>query len=173
MNKARLLLTVGVLSLGFLAANAAYAKGATSEDFVKKASIAGKFEIDSSKLALDKSNRQDVRTFAQRMIDDHTKASDELKETISTANINLMPATALDSKHQKMMDKLSNADADKFDKEYIKIQEDAHKEAVKLFDKYSKKGDNEDLRSFAADTLPIMQSHLEHIKKLKSEYKNP
>ena len=63
------------------------------------------FEIQSSKLALTKSSSDSIKKFAQQMIDDHTKSSDQLKTTVASASVSAMPVPALDSKHQKILDK--------------------------------------------------------------------
>jgi len=139
----------------------------TTQDFVHKASIAGKFEVDSSKLALQKSSDSDLKAVAQMMIDDHTKANNELKETLEKNNIDAQPETELDRKHQKLMAKLQSASPETFDKKYISIQTDAHKEAIHLFTDYSKNGADAPLKDFAANTLPTLKKHLSHIAGLK------
>src|SRR5690349_10548755 len=70
------------------------------DDFVTKASVANEFEIESSKLALEKSQNKKVRDFAQHMIDDHSKAGEELKSTVSDASLDTATVKeTLDDKH--------------------------------------------------------------------------
>jgi putative membrane protein len=141
----------------------------SAEKFVNKASEANLFEIQSSKLALNKSQNADIKQFAQNMIDDHTDAGNKLKAAVTSGNIDQSQvATSLNSSHQKIMNKLANASGDDFDKQYVSAQMDAHKDAVKLFTKYSKNGDNASLKDFAAQTLPVLQTHLTHIKTISS-----
>jgi putative membrane protein len=137
----------------------------TAQEFVTKASIAGKFEIETSKLALEKSKNAEVKGFAQQMINDHTKADEELKATIAEGKINVKPAKELDEKHQKKLDELKK-EADDFDKEYLKAQESAHEEAVSLFGDYAKDGDNASLKAFADKILPTLKAHKAHVEKL-------
>jgi putative membrane protein len=141
-------------------------------DFVKKAAVANQFEIDSSKLALEKSQDADIKTFAQKMVDDHTKAGEAFTAAVTEGKVDsaLVPAK-LDSKHQKELDKLSKADAKDFDKDYLKAQKDAHKDAVALFKSYSEKGDNEALKTFATNTLPTLEAHKTELEGLKKEEK--
>jgi putative membrane protein len=139
----------------------------TAQDFVTKASIAGRFEIESSKLALTKSSNPDVKAFAQQMIDDHTQASQDL--AVAAKPSGAQPADALDDKHQKKLDKLNDLSGKKFDKEYISCQTKAHKKAVSLFSDYAKSGDDASLKDFASKTLPTLQGHLDHVKKLKAK----
>jgi len=140
----------------------------STPDFIEKASIGGQFEIASSRIALKRSHNADVRQFAQRMIDDHTKATDQLKSTIA-ADPNLHTSTfSMDTKHEKMLDRLKQATDTDFDKQYVKEQVAAHKEAVSLFKDYANEGDNDALKGFARTTLPILEDHQRHIEQIKS-----
>ncbi len=152
-----------------LAVSPALAKTSTA-DFVKKAGIANKFEIDSSKLALQQSQDDNVKAFAQQMIDDHTKAGDAFNQALQSTKPPMAAPTDLDSSHQKDIDKLSKLQASDFDKKYIKLQVSAHKDAVKLFSDYAKKGDDASLKNFASTTLPTLQQHLDHINQLQKDY---
>jgi putative membrane protein len=163
MQMRHLLITATII--GTLAATPVLAK-VTAEDFVHKASIANEFEIETSKLALDKSSNDDVKEVAQHMIDDHEKTGKKLEETLKSSHTDLTPETQLDSKHQELYDSLKSASAEDFDNKYAKIQTDAHNEAIKLFSTYSKKGDNSALRGFAAKTLPALQKHLKRVTQL-------
>ena len=160
-------LTAGLAASLSLIAITAYAKGITAQDFVTKASIANKFEIDSSNLALEKSQNSDVKTLAQIMVDDHTKTGEKLKDVLASSDSDAKPADELDSKHQQLLDKLKSLSGPAFDKEYISVQTDAHKEAVSLFTDYSKSGKEKALKAFAGETLPTLKSHLKHVQATK------
>ncbi len=137
-----------------------------TKNFVKNARIGGAFEIASSKLALEKTQNAAIRSFAERMISDHTNASEKLEQIVSGESMKVdEPAGAdkLDKKHQAMLDKLRKADGAQFDRMYVQMQQDAHNEAVTLFGKYAKGGDNAPLKSFAQETLPTLQDHKKHI----------
>ena len=101
------------------------------------------------------------------MIDDHTKVANQLKTTLSAANIDssMVPA-ALDARHQKIEDKLNNASPENFDKDYIKAQAKAHVEAIALFKSYADKGDNAALKAFAQQTLPTLEKHKSEVDAL-------
>ena len=158
-------LAVAALSVAAFAAPAHAIGTPKAGEFVQKASIGGMFEVQESQLALQKSTNTDVKGFAQHMIDDHTAANNTLKSTAEQAGFGSSVATALDSKHQKMFDKLSKEDAGKdFDKQYVDDQKKAHKEAVSLFKKYGDKGDNAALKSFASTTEPTLQAHEDALK---------
>jgi putative membrane protein len=127
-------------------------------DFVKEAATSDVFEIQASKLA-DQRSQGDVKAFAEQMVTDHTKTTSDLKGLAPEANAPL-PAQMTDGQ-QKMLDKLSSLDGKDFDKQYMDDQVSAHKDAVSLFERYGKGGDNNKLKSWATETLPTLQHHLD------------
>lgn len=139
-----------------------FAVTATKADsFMMKAAQSDMLEIMSSQAALQKSSNEEVRRFAQMMIDDHTRTSEELKTLAASKNVAL--PTAVSSKQQSMIDKLNRASAGaEFDREYMKMQVKAHEDAVKLFQKQANDNDAEDAdaKTFAAKHLPALQGHL-------------
>jgi len=68
--------------------------------------------------------------------------------------------TAMDPAHQEKLDKLKGLQGGDFDKEYDSIQQSAHKDAVDLFSRYGRSGDNKDVKAFASKHLPHLQQHL-------------
>lgn len=161
--------TVVVVVAAFLTFNA-FAAG-SAKNFVRNASIGNQFEILSSQMALQKSGDDDVKQFAQRMIDDHSEAGKNLETAVSSVQGNVgEPQEQLDAKHQKMLDKLSTLDGAAFDKEYIGDQTKAHNEAVSLFRNYAKNGKDDALKNFATETLPTLEDHHRTIKDLKASY---
>lgn len=155
--------------IGVIVLSAASASAHTStKTFVHDASIANEFEIESSQLALDKSQNSDIKAFAQRMVDDHTKTGDKLKEALKSSGDKEQPAESLDDTHRQLLDKLKAASGADFDRQYIAIQTQAHKEAVHLFSDYAKSGKDAALKKFASDTLPTLKDHLKHVKELKA-----
>jgi putative membrane protein len=132
--------------------NSALGVAPKTEDFVLEASASDMFEIESSKLALQKGDDA-VKTFAQQMISDHGKTSAELKSLIGT------PVSTLTEDDKKSIDNLGKLEAADFNEEYIDEQVDAHEDAVDLFKRYSEEGDNPELKAWAGKTLPALQHH--------------
>jgi putative membrane protein len=157
------------LTLPLLATTSVSALAVTSEEFVNKATISDMFEVQSGKLAADKAKSEDVRDFGEQMVDDHTETTDDLMELIKDENIDVQPPTELDEKHQANLDKLKNLSGAKFDQTYIPMQVLAHEQAVNLFEDYSKSGDNDALKEWAADTVPTLKEHLEEARDLNTE----
>lgn len=148
--------------------NQALGVASNTQDFVNLAGQSDMLEIQSSKLALQKSDNAKTKAFAQHMIDDHTKTSTELKDLVSGGKVKVNPPPAsLDKSHQAKLDKLTKLQGKDFTKQYDDMQVSAHKDAVSLFERYGKDGDNPDLKSFAARTLPKLQEHLKMAQDLQ------
>lgn len=164
-----LFITSGVATV--IAFTAAVAYAISAEDFARKASIANLFEIEISKVALERATHPEVKVFAQQMIDDHTKTDENFKTALAKSESGAKAAIQLDEKHQKKLDKLQSAATETFDKEYIAIQTDAHKEVVDLFSDYAGDGDDAALKEFATNTLPTLQKHKQHVVQLEETIK--
>ena len=132
----------------------------STEDFVKEVAISDMFEIEASKLAQQKGNAAE-KTFASQMVTDHTKTSTELKGLVSGGKVKAELPAALDSSHQSKLDKLRAASGEDFSSDFNSMQVSAHKDAVSLFERYAKGGDNADLKAWADKTLPALKHHLE------------
>lgn len=130
-----------------------------TEDFVKEVSMSDIFEIESSKLALQKGNAA-TKAFAQQMIDAHEKTTAELKGLIDGGKVTAPAATGMSDAQKKSFDELKNLSGKEFDDAYQDDQEDAHEDAVDVFKRYASEGDNADLKAWAAKTLPALEDHL-------------
>ena len=136
-----------------------------AQQFINNVAISDMFEIQSSKLAAEKADAES-KAFAQQMIKDHSKTSGELKSIAQ--KIKATVPTGMDEEHKKKLQELTSlAQGDQFDAAYDKMQVSAHTEAVQLFTQYGKRSDNQELKAWAAKTLPDLQHHLEMAKKLK------
>lgn len=132
----------------------------STEDFVRTAALSDMFEIQSAKLALDRSADARVRAFAQQMLKDHQATTAQLKEVIAGhANIAAPPAT-LDQPHETKLDQLRNLKGLGFDRQYRTEQIKAHEDAVSLFTRYAEGKEDQALRDFATHALPTLKDHL-------------
>ncbi|QDC02748.1 DUF4142 domain-containing protein [Mesorhizobium sp. 8] len=137
-----------------------------AQDFVNKAAVGGMFEVESSNLAGSTAMDNTVKDFATMMVTDHTAANTKLKTVAGEQKLTV--PTALDAKHQAMLDKLNGAKGEAFDQAYVQAQRDAHDEAVSLFEDYSQNGANASLKAFATETLPTLKMHQEKIETIAS-----
>jgi putative membrane protein len=135
-------------------------------DFVMEAALSDMTEIETSKLALTRGSAGQ-KAFAQQMIDAHTKTSAELKAEVSKGAVSVPVPAVLDDAHKSKVDKL--AASNDFPADYSSLQVSAHKDAVSLFERYAKGGENAGLKAWAAKTLPDLQHHLEMAQKLPTK----
>jgi putative membrane protein len=130
----------------------------TSGNFISKAAVAGMAEVELGKAALNKSQDQDIREFAQRMVADHSKANAELMAIAKRKN--MTPPADLDAKHRKMADELKSKSGKEFDAAYARHMAKDHDKAVGLFSRASEsKQVDSELSGFARKTLPTLQEH--------------
>ncbi|TWC18532.1 MULTISPECIES: DUF4142 domain-containing protein [unclassified Pseudomonas] len=146
---------------------------ASSNDFVDNAAAGGIAEIETSKLALQKSASADVKEFANKMIADHTKANQELMTLAKKHDIEVPDETTLVKKAKA---KILDMRDESFDAAYANNQVKAHEETITLFKKEAetvtddKKPGNTELKAFAQKMLPDLQHHLELAKKLQAAH---
>ncbi|HEV2864211.1 MAG TPA: DUF4142 domain-containing protein [Pyrinomonadaceae bacterium] len=135
--------------------------------FAMEAAMGSLAEIAAGRLATEKGASEDVKQFGRRMIEDHTKAGDELTQ-IATAKGMTLP-TAPDPKHQSHMAKLSGLSGEKFDREYIKMMVGDHKKTVALFQREADRGADPELKGFASRNLPVIQEHLRMAQRISDK----
>ncbi|MBD8149933.1 DUF4142 domain-containing protein [Pseudomonas fluorescens] len=155
------------LTFALVAGSMSTAMAATSNDFVENAAQGGITEVEAGKLALEKSGSADVKTFAQHMITDHTKANQELMALAKKLDIEVPDDAALTDKAKKAILEMRD---ESFDKAYANNQVAAHEKTFELFKKEASSSDNAELKAFATKTLPTLEAHLEKAKALQSKY---
>lgn len=130
------------------------------QEFVTAAAVSDLMEIETSKLALMKADNAKSKQFAQKMIDDHTETLKELRNIVTGGRVKAAMPVSWDRPQQARLDEMSSLKSAEFTKQYNAMQVAAHKDAVSLFDRYAKGGDNADLKAFAAKHLPHLREHL-------------
>jgi putative membrane protein len=126
--------------------------------FAQELKSSGQFEMASSAQALARSDNDEVKTFAQKMIDDHKAADQKLDETLKQANLP-EPDLAMTEEHTELMQQLDLANGAAFDRRYVQDQIQGHREAIQLLEGYSKRGDNNALKQLASSLLPTIEEH--------------
>jgi putative membrane protein len=144
------------------AAGAGAAAGTLSSadrTFVDQAAESGVATVQAGRLAVQKARDPRVRQFAQRMIDDHDTANDELAKLASSRGVALPGEPAL--RHREELDALRQHSGVDFDRAYMKGQVADHQKAVALFDRQARMGQDTALRQWAAKMLPALREHLQ------------
>ena len=143
----------------------------STKGFVQGAAMGDMYELEASKIALMRSMSDDVKKFAQQMINDHTQTSNKLKEALEHAKLSIDLPAMLDSRHQGLIDDLKSVKDQDFDARFISQQESAHNEVLILMRGYAKDGDNMDLKMLAQATQPKVEMHLDMIKMIDDTHR--
>ncbi|QIQ85620.1 DUF4142 domain-containing protein [Erythrobacter sp.] len=163
-------LNKAVDAAGGMVGQASASTTSKAPDFAEAAAISDMYEIESSRIALDRTQNPTVREAAQKMIDDHTDSSAKLETAVRQspkAESSDVP-NALDKRREKMIDHLREAPSEEFDRTYLGQQVMAHEEAAKLMHNYRDEGDCQVLRGFATEVSPVIEGHLDHMKRLET-----
>lgn len=141
----------------------------SEKNFFEDVAKANMAEIELGRLAGQKAHHPEVKKFAEMLVEDHTKALDELKSL--AAQHTLQPPVEIAEKHRDLKERLSKLQAREFDKEYIQAMVDAHEDTVdKLEPRVNERaGENQfenKINQWAAKTLPTVRQHLEKAKQL-------
>jgi putative membrane protein len=134
--------------------------------FATQAAIGGKAEVELGKLAEKKGASRAVKDFGKQMVQDHGKANDTLAATAKDIKIGL--PSSLDQAHRDTEARLSKLSAAQFDQQYITEMIKAHQADAAAFQKEASSGSNPALKSFASDTLPVVQQHLKMVQDMRA-----
>lgn len=137
-----------------------------TKEFFDAAASANLLEVEASRLALQRAQDPEIKAFAQQMVTDHTKASEELKTLAQKKGVTL-PTKMMD-RHQAIYDELKDEKtAKEFEEAYREAMVASHKEAVTLFDEVAEDNKDAEVKTFAAKMLPKLQSHGGKAKELQ------
>jgi putative membrane protein len=136
-----------------------------AQAFMAAAGASDFYEIQSSKLALDKSQNVSVKDFANMMITDHTKTTQAVKDAAAKAGLTA-PEPALTPEQQAMIDKLQPLSGHEFDVAYAEQQLPTHQQALLLMTNYAANGDTPALQEAARTAIPIIEHHLASLKQM-------
>lgn len=159
-------------------------KSLSSSDrrFVNEVHEGGMAEVALGQLAVTRGMNPDVKAYGKRMVDDHSKADQELMQIASGKGITLSsppppsaptsstePQSQLTGKQREMIDRLNKLSGADFDREYIRNQVKDHEKDVALFEKQSTSGADAELKAFAAKTLPTLREHLQRARDIATK----
>jgi putative membrane protein len=137
-----------------------------STEFAMKAGSGGMLEVQLGQLAQQNAKSQRVKDFGAMMVTDHSKANEELKSIAASHNITV--PSALMPEHQKHVDMMSKMKGADFDKHYMDMMVDDHKEDISDFTKEASGNKTDAFKDFAAKTLPVLEKHLDSAKAIHS-----
>ena len=151
---------------GAAAAQAADIDG-KAKSFLQNAYEDGLAEVKAGQLALGKTANEDVKKFAQMMVDDHGKANTEMKMLADKKNVKVASEPTMVAKgKEKMMNAKSGAD---FDKAFADAMVEDHKKAIKAFEEAANEAKDADVKAFASATVAKLKHHLAEAEALKGK----
>jgi len=133
--------------------------------FIEKAAGGGMFEVQAGQLATTRAKSPDVKSYAGMLVDQHTKANDELTQLANAKGVELPAAPP--RKMRREIDQLGKKNGDAFDKEFLKTAVKDHKDDIKDFEKASKDLKDPEVKAWATKTLPVLKEHLAQAQKLQ------
>jgi putative membrane protein len=136
------------------------------KDFITKAAQGGAEEVDLGQLAQQNGQSAAVKSFGERMVNDHKDAGDKLKQIAEKKGITLDDSLSSDA--QKEHNDLAKKKGADFDKAYMSLMVKDHQNDVNEFQKEADNGQDPDIKGFASQTLPTLQDHLNQAKQTKS-----
>jgi len=141
----------------------------TGDEFVQVASASNRFEIESSRLALQKAQSPEVKRYAQMMIDEHTRATNELKTVAGSLRPPLVPKAQFNPKQTADMAKLQSTPAGAaFDGAYMTAQAEGHAATLAAMRDYASGGEVAELKTIGAKMTPIVERHLQDVQRMQA-----
>jgi len=147
-----------ILAVAVMLGLAAAPVFAADEAWVMKIAKGSMAEVELGKLAAEKGSSDAVKQFGQRMVDDHSKANDELKTLAQSKKITL--PTEIAGEEKALRDRLMKLSGPAFDQAYVKAMVNDHLKAVSEFRTESRSGTDPEVKAWAAKTLPTLEEHL-------------
>ncbi len=132
--------------------------------FMNDAGPGSMAEVELGQLAVKHGASAQVKQFARQMIEDHSKAGEDLKQLAQQKKVTLPPGILPQAKQTK--EKLSKLNGEQFDREYVKAMVEVHEKDVAAFDASARNATDADVKAFAAETAPTLKHHLELIREI-------
>jgi putative membrane protein len=156
--------TVGLIGFGATAQTPAQTTTPvpTPQEFATMAASSDMFEVRAAELALERSQSENVRVFAQMMITDHSAATEQLKIAAGQDGVTL--PTEMGAKEVDQLEALNGTADDQFDTAYVEGQIAAHQDALTLLTAFGASGNGPALKTHAQQTAPVVEMHLQHLQ---------
>ena len=132
----------------------------SDQAFLKEAAEGGLAEVELGQLAVEKSSNEDVKKFAERMVEDHGKVNEDVKQLVAQKGVSLPSEPSAKQKANK--ERLSKLSGEEFDKAYMSDMLKDHRTDVAAFEQESDSGKDSDIKKFASQALPTLREHLKH-----------
>jgi len=135
-----------------------YGQQSIDQRFASTAAEGGMLEVKLGELAMKKGSSKDVKDFGKGMVNDHSKANNELKTLAKKKNITI--PTSISQEKQQQYDSLASMSGDKFDKVYMNMMLLSHEQTINLFETEVNKGEDPEIKKWAGQKVPVLKHHL-------------
>ena len=140
--------------------------GSADRQFLTEAASGGMMEVELGRYAAEHGKSDRVKQFGRRMADDHAKANAELKQVATKSSVTV--PTTMNAEDREKVARLTNLRGDEFDRAYMSAMVSDHQEDVQKFRTEADSAADPDVKSFAAKTLPTLESHLQMAQEIES-----
>jgi putative membrane protein len=141
------------------------AQSSPDAKFASEAASGGEAEVKLGQLAQQNGQSSVVKEFGRRMETDHSKANEELKQAASQAGVSL--PSEMSASDRVTYERLSKLHGAAFDRAYAQAMVTDHEKDIAAFEKESRSGQNEAIKSFAQQTLPTLKEHLQLARQME------
>ena len=144
-------------------------RGLSARTFLRMAAQGNRAEVRLGRLALRKSENDDVRRFAQTMIDDHGSTLEETRKYANNHYIDL--PSGLSDEQRSVHERLSGLSGRDFDRAYVRAMVSDHEKDVQMWQSQASSGRNRDVREWASEKVPTLRHHLEMARDLWRDFR--
>jgi putative membrane protein len=135
--------------------------------FIEKMAGDGTAEVELGKLAEQKSSNPQVKTFAQRLVSDHSKANQQLMSIAQRDSVS--PPKSADKEHSALQARLAKLNGQAFDRAFVQAQVEDHQKDIQYLQQQARAVQDPNLKSFIQQTLPVMQQHLQMAEQIENQ----
>lgn len=137
--------------------------------FVMDAAAGGMMEVEAGRLAQQNASNPQVKAFGEKMVQDHTNANNELMSIASAKNVTV--PDSLPAKHREHLEAMRKMTGKAFDRHYMDMMVNDHKETVNKFQVNANNAQDPELKAFAAKTLPVLRAHMDSAQAIHGRIK--
>jgi putative membrane protein len=161
----------GLMLTGLVASQALAQSTMSTQDFANATAQSDQYEIQAGRVAVTQSQNAQVRTFAQQMIDDHTRTSEDLQKAAAASGLPPLPKVT-GGDQQKMLSALQSMKGTDFDRAFVTQQVMAHTSALVTEQAYAASGSDPRIKAVAQSSVPLIQRHLDMARQMKASMGN-
>lgn len=166
----------------------------TKEELLNKLNYANHMGVKLGELGRDNTQSDEVRTLANRLIEDHREAMQQVQQVAQAANISLKSPEEVErqmkeekkqakaragdagdpdkksKKHEDKMAKLRELSGEAFDREFTLMVNKGHNKGLELLDHAEQQFTDSDVTTLVSQLRPTMRLHEQRAEQLAREF---